>query len=452
MDTPATSYGFIRDDKIYRAPFLDFPEREIGEVRESEASTIKYFQDRFTMAVNKVASLEKAVEESENKGSYLMKLIHLRENLAKFDALGNYPALFERLDAVEAVLRDIVAKNRIKNLEIKRALIAEAEQHEHSSDWKEGADRLQEIKEKWIKTGAVDEVYQEEIEDRFNEILDTFYQRRKDFFQSKKDLINARIRRYKEINFEMYKLVRISDKRAAQQRVKELQKDWREVGKIPVFKYKKLQTDFRSLANRIFGSPDDTRPRERGPREFSRDSRDARGGRQFAPRQNPSPRGGDQGGWINPDEAIAKKKDLIRQAEKLAQDEYGDSIAEVRRLREEWKNSGRISREKSIELTQSFNQYCDLASEKSFLNRSARSRDANFDNNSKRDQLTLKIELLENLLTRDENELVSQRENIGNVASPLESRQAEGKLRLQARKVEAKKELLRSLRNELASV
>ncbi len=53
------------------------------------------------MAVNKVASLEKAVEESENKGSYLMKLIHLRENLAKFDALGNYPALFDRLDAVE---------------------------------------------------------------------------------------------------------------------------------------------------------------------------------------------------------------------------------------------------------------------------------------------------------------------------------------------------------------
>ena len=452
MDTPATSYGFIRDDKIYRAPFLDVPEREIGEVRESEASTIKYFQDRFTMAVNKVASLEKAVEESENKGSYLMKLIHLRENLAKFDALGNYPALFERLDAVEGVLRDIVAKNRVKNLEIKRALIAEAEPHEHSSDWKEGADSLQEIKEKWIKTGAVDDEYQEDIEDRFNEILDTFYQRRKEFFQSKKDLVNVRIRHYKEINFEMYKLVRQSDKRAAQQRVKELQKDWRDVGKIPVFKYKKLQIDFRSLANRIFGSPDDARPRERSPRDYDRDSRDSRGPRQFAPRQNPSPRGGnDPGGWVNPDEAIAKKKDLIRQAGKLAQDDYGDSIAEVRRLREEWKDSGRISREKSIELTQSFNQYCDLASEKSFLNRSARSKDSNFDNNPKRDQLTLKIELLENLLTRDENELASQRENIGNVASPLESRQAEGKLRLQARKVDAKKELLRSLRDELTS-
>lgn len=441
MDTPATSYGFIRDDKIYRAPFLDVPEREIGEVRESEASTIKYFQDRYTMAVNKVASLEKAVEESENKGSYLMKLIHLRENLAKFDALGNYPALFERLDVIENVLRDIVAKNRVKNLEIKRALIAEAEQHEHSSDWKEGADSLQEIKEKWIKTGAVDDEYREEIEDRFNEILDTFYQRRKEFFNAKKDLVNARIRRYKEMNFEMYKLVRQSDKRAAQQRVKELQKDWRDIGKIPVFKYKKLQTDFRSLANRIFGSPDDT---QRPNRDAGGYPREARGPRQFAPRQNPSR----QEGWVNPDEAIAKKKDLIRQAEKLAEDDHGDGVSEVRRLREEWKNSGRISREKSIDLTNSFNKASDMASEKSFLNRSARSKDPDFDNKSREEQLTLKINLLEHSVTRDENELVSQRESIGNVASPLESRQAEGKLRLQLRKVNAKKELLQLLKNE----
>ncbi len=435
MDTPATSYGFIRDDKIYRAPFLDHPEREIGEVRESEASTIQYFQNRFTMAENKVAALEQSVEESENKGSYLMKLIHLRDNLARFDALGDYPALFERLDAVEEILREIIAKNRIKNLEIKRALIEEAEVHENSSDWKEGADSLQEIKEKWIKTGAVDEQYQEEIEDRFNQILDNFYQRRKDFFQSKKDLTNARIRRYKEINFEMHKLVRQADKRAAQQRVKELQKDWREVGKIPVFKYKRLQTDFRSLANRIFGSPDDTQ------------SRRPSGSRQFAPRQNTAPA---REGWVNPNEAISTKKDLIRQAQQLAEDTEGDTIQEVRRLREAWKNSGRISREKSLELTTQFNGACDKASEQSFLNRAARAEDPDYDNNSRREQVSLKIGLLENSLVRDENELAARRENVGNQANPLEARQAEGKLRQQIRKVNTKRELIQSLKNELA--
>ncbi|MGB3849773.1 MAG: DUF349 domain-containing protein [Tunicatimonas sp.] len=438
MDTPATPYGFIRDDKIYRAPFLDHPEREIGEVRESEASTIQYFQNRFTMAENKVASLEQSVEESENKGSYLMKLVHLRDNLAKFDALGDYPALFVRLDAVEEMLRDIIAKNRIKNLEIKRALIEEAEVHEHSSDWKEGADSLQEIKEKWIKTGAVDEEYQVEVEDRFNQILDTFYQRRKDFFQSKKELTNVRIRRYKEINFEMHQLVRQDDKRAAQQRVKELQKDWREVGKIPVFKYKRLQSDFRSLANRIFGSPDQA---------SSYRSPDGRGTRQFAPRQNSAPA---REGWVNPNEAISTKKDLIQQAQQLAEDTEGDTIQEVRRLREAWKNSGRISREKSIELTTQFNTACDQASEQSFLNRAARAEDSEYDNIPRSEQVSLKIDLLEKSLERDERELANRRENVGNQANPLEARQAENRLRQQIRKVNTKRELIQSLKNELA--
>ena len=453
MDTPATSYGFSRYDKIFRAPFLDYPEREIGEVRESEASTTKYFEDRFTMAVNKVANLEKAVEESENKGSYLMKLIHLRDNLAKFDALGDYPALFERLDAIESVLRDIIAKNRVKNLEIKQALLAEAEQHEHSSDWKEGADRLQEIKEKWIKTGAVDDELQEDIENRFNEILDTFYQRRKTFFQSKKDMVNTRIRRYKEMNFEMHKLVRMEDKKAAQQRVKELQREWRDVGKVPVFKYKKLQTDFRSLANRIFGSPDDTRGQYARPQQYGQERggyQDRERPRQFAPRQNPAERGREA--WVNPNEAISNKKALIKRAEELARDDDGDSVQEVRRLREEWKNSGRISREKSIELNNQFNEACDMASEKSFLNRSSRAKNTDFDNKPEEERLSIKIELLEGLVQRDENDLISSQDNIGNMASPMEARQAEGKLRLLSRKVQAKKELLRSLKNELASL
>ncbi len=401
------------------------------------------------MAVNKVASLEKAVEESENKGSYLMKLIHLRENLAKFDALGNYPALFERLDAIESVLRDIIAKNRVKNLEIKQALIAEAEQHEHSSDWKEGADSLQEIKEKWIKTGAVDDERQEAIENRFNEILDTFYQRRKAFFQSKKDMVNTRIRRYKEMNFEMHKLVRMEDKKTAQQRVKELQREWREVGKVPVFKYKKLQTDFRSLANRIFGSPDDTRSQYARPQYNQGGYQDRERPRQFAPRQNPDR---EREAWVNPNEAIANKKTLIKRAEELARDDEGDSIQEVRRLREDWKNSGRISREKSMELNRQFNEACDMASEKSFLNRSARAKNTDFDNKTEEERLSIKIELLDALVKRDENDLTGYQDNMGNMASPMEARQAEGKLRLLSRKVQAKKELLRSLKNELASL
>ena len=98
-----------------------------------------------------------------------------------------------------------------------------------------------------------------------------------------------------------------------------------------------------------------------------------------------------------------------------------------------------------------FNKASDLASEKSFLNRSARSKAPDYDDQPKAEQLKLKISLLEHAVNRDENDLVTLRENIGNVASPLESRQAEGKLRLQVRKVNAKRDLLDTFRGELAS-
>ena len=153
-----------------------------------------------------------------------------------------------------------------------------------------------------------------------------------------------------------------------------------------------------------------------------------------------------------PTRPLPTKKTLIKRAEELARDDEGDSIQEVRRLREDWKNSGRISREKSMELNRQFNEACDMASEKSFLNRSARAKNTDFDNKTEEERLSIKIELLDALVKRDENDLTGYQDNMGNMASPMEARQAEGKLRLLSRKVQAKKELLRSLKNELASL
>ena len=433
MDKPATPYGFTRDGKIYRVAFLDYPEREIGEVRESEESTIAYFTNRFAMAEKKVDTLEKAIEESENKGSYLMKLIHLRESLSKFDALGNYEMLFERMDALEETLQEIISHNRVKNLEIKRALIGEAEEFEHSSDWQGGTEALQEIKDKWIKTGSVAKEYQEEVEGRFNEILDNFYQRRKQFFLEKKELINKRIRRYKEINFEMNRLARSKDKREARNRAKELQVEWREVGKVPAGKYMKLHADFRALSNKIFRDPREGNfKRPESPQRYGDTAR--------APRKD----------WVNPEEAITTKRALIREAQQLAQRER-DTVSEVQRLQEAWKNSGRISREKSIELTDIFNKACDKATERSFLNRLARAKSAMADIQDEKDEVLLKIDLLEKSIARDEQEVSASREASRNASARPDPR-VDGKIRAQARKINAKKELLQELQETLSEL
>lgn len=420
-------HGFIREGKIYRNAFLDFPAREIGEVRESEASTIKYFEDRFTMAENKVNTLEKAIHESENKGSYLMKLIHMRDYLINFDALGDYESLFKKLDVLEEMLRDIIARNRVKNLEIKRALIAEAEQYKNSTDWKEASDNLAEIKSKWIKTGAVEEEHQDEIENRFQEILDSFYQRRKAFFDERKQLVKDRIYRYRGLIFAARRYQRYEDRYEAMEKAKKLQREWKEIGKIPGFKYNQLFKEFRQTVGQIF------KPTQRTPYQS--------GGFRQRSRQGT-------------EDALAKKKELIARARELENEENINVIDAVKQLRLAWKNSGMVPREQAYELHDIFNEACNMATEKNFLNRLVKSKFPDYASLPEREKVSRKINLLNNLIVRDEKELELYKENVEKFSTDSSGmeKHVDSKLRIQQSKIAVKKKFLAELKQQLNSL
>lgn len=447
---PTNPYGFIKGGKIYRNAFLEYPEREIGEVRESEESTIKYFEDRFAMAEKKVENLEQAVEASDNKGSYLMKLVHMREQLANFDALGDYPVLYEKLDAIEVMLREIIAKNRVKNLEIKRALIAEAEAFEDSTDWKEATEQLKEIKNKWIRTGAVDKEYEEEIESRFTEILDNFFQRRNQFFEDRKRMIGDRLQQYREIIYELRGLLRSENPREHIPRVKELQAKWKEVGKVPPRSYGKFFKDYKYLTSKFFRPQRPYDQRQRSYRPRTNQMQDGRRS-SFPPRRRPDSQHTPSN--YNMDEMLERKKELLNQATELAQKEGEDVIEDVKRLRFLWKRTGKLPRHIGGNITADFIRACDMASEKSFLNRLARSKNPDFDQADEEQQLNLKINLLNNLITRDQKELDVYKENAEKFSSNNNynnmDREVSMKLRSQQRKVAVKKALMQQLLDDL---
>src|SRR5690606_7262899 len=101
-------YGYIKEGKVYLKGFLGQEDRLIGEVKEDEASTIKYFEVRFQTVKEKVEQLKKDIEENQNKGSFLMKLIHLRNSLMNYDALGDFVPLIEELNGLEITLEEII--------------------------------------------------------------------------------------------------------------------------------------------------------------------------------------------------------------------------------------------------------------------------------------------------------------------------------------------------------
>ena len=176
-------YGYIKDNKVYLKGFLGKADREIGEVKEDEASTIAYFEDRFEQIKEKVEKLKSDIQENQNKGSFLMKLIHLRDSLYESDALGDFIPLIEELNQQEEYLNEIIQANRAKNLEVKKALILEAESMKDDTDWKATTEFYKDLKMRWIKTGPVEKEIQEEIETQFNDAVQHFFENRRHFFE-----------------------------------------------------------------------------------------------------------------------------------------------------------------------------------------------------------------------------------------------------------------------------
>ena len=237
-------FGYVKEGKIYRTGWSDFPDKEIGEVRDDniEKST-EFFQERFTDLESKVIEVTTKIDESENKGSFLMKLVHLRDQLPEHDGLGDYSTLRSKIDQYETLVRDIIQKNRERNTEIKTALIEEAGELEDIVNWKEATEKAHDLKARWIKTGSAEEEKNEELETSFWGIVTHFFDRKKQFYEDKQKLIVHRQNKYEELVQEAQNLGALRGKERFD-KVKDLKARWKENGGIPSEQYQPLHDAF----------------------------------------------------------------------------------------------------------------------------------------------------------------------------------------------------------------
>ncbi len=240
--TLENEYAYINDGKVFLKGYLEMPDRQIGEVKRTEEEAFQYFVNRYQIAVNKVNQLESEITEAQNKGSFLTKLTQLRKRLLNFDGIGDFIPLLKILDEQETFLRSLIVDNQTNNLGIKEALIAEAEEAKDDVDWNIVAEKLQDIKTRWIRTGPVDKPFQDQVELNFKETLDDFYQRRKAFYEEQNRIIGDRMEKYAELVRGAEMLFRMGNWELSFIELKRLQSEWRNVGDVPP---KRLKYEFR---------------------------------------------------------------------------------------------------------------------------------------------------------------------------------------------------------------
>lgn len=412
MDHP---YGYIKNTKVYLRGFLGVADREIGEVKENEASTLKYFEARFDQIKVKVEKLKNDIQENQNKGSFLMKLIHLRESLFDSDALGDFVPLIENLNQQEGLLNEIIQSNRSKNLEVKNSLIEEADSMKDDTDWKETTEFFKELKLRWIKTGPVEKELHEEIEARFNDAVQTFFENRRHFFEGMALQAEENIKIYESLVLQAREAHDLPDSKMAFDISKKIQRQWKEAGKVPAEKRQPLWDEFSKLNNRIFS--------------------------RYKRTLNPGPQ-------MNPRDLMKKIETLTEDIKRLVNVPTSyEVISKAKAIQEEWRKLPPRKPKEATLTARSFQFYSDIVFEKSFLEKLIHGKYPDFNEMPASEQNQLKTALLKDLLHRDQSELDTMQNNTDNFRVQTEDFEIMMKKKLSAlkRKVEVKNYLLKQL-------
>lgn len=375
-------YGYIRENKVFLKGFMGQADRQIGEVKEDEVSTLKYFEARYALLGGKVERLKADIQENENKGSFLMKLIHLRDSLMQADALGDFIPLIEELNEQESLLNEIILGNRAKNLEIKTILIAEAEQLKDSIDWKETTEAFKELKLRWIKTGPVEKEKQDEIEGQFEAIVQHFFENRKYFFEGLALQADENIKTYESLVEQARDAHDFPDVKMAFEISKKIQRQWKESGKVPAERRQPLWDEFSKLNNRIFS--------------------------KYKRTLNPGP-------MMHPRELMQKVETLTEEIKQMASKTTSYSlISRAKGIQEEWRKLPERKPKEANLIVRSFQFFSDIVFEKAFLEKLVHGKFEDFDDKSVEEQTQIKIALVKDLLRRDQTELEAAQANSEN--------------------------------------
>lgn len=408
-------YGYIKNSKVYLKGFLGQEDRVIGEVKEDEESTIKYFETRFDHLKEKVATLRKDIEENQNKGSFLMKLIHLKDSLMQADALGDFVPLIEELSQLEAYLNEIIQSNRVKNLEVKRQLIEEAETRKNDTDWKETTEFYKDLKLRWIKTGPVEKELHDEIEEEFDSRVQHFFENRRHFYEGMAMQAEENIKVYEALVNQAREAHDFPDAKTAFEISKKIQKEWKSAGKVPAEKRQPLWDEFSRLNNRI----------------FSRYKRSLQTGPQMSSK-----------------EVMQKVESLTNEIKELSsQPSTYEIVGKAKEIQAEWRKLPvRKPREANL-LVRSFQFFSDIVFEKAFLEKLVHGKYNDFDSKPESEKTQIKTAILKDLLKRDQTELETAQENSQNFRVNSGDFDAMMKKKLFAikRKVDVKNYILKQL-------
>jgi hypothetical protein len=144
---------------------------------------------------------------------------------------------------------DKLKDQQVHNYNLKLDLCQQAEALKSSTDWRKTSNELIRLQAEWKKIGPVPKKHSDKIWKRFRAACDDFFNAKSHFFSniqaSEEENLNKKlelIRRVKEFQFG-------DDKSQNLENLKNFQREWTEIGHIPIKEKDRIQNEFRTIVN-----------------------------------------------------------------------------------------------------------------------------------------------------------------------------------------------------------
>jgi hypothetical protein len=134
---------------------------------------------------------------------------------------------------------------------VKEELVTEAETLSESSDWAATANRLKELMTEWKAAPRASKEAEQRLWERFRAAQDAFFTRRSEIFSARDAELRGNLERKQQLLTEAEALSVDSDPKAAQVRLREIQGQWHDVGRLPRESGSGLDRRLRAVEDRV---------------------------------------------------------------------------------------------------------------------------------------------------------------------------------------------------------
>ena len=163
-----------------------------------------------------------------------------------------YRSLCDKFFSLKREFTHQEKEEQTNNLQLKQDLCVQAEALKDSTEWKATTEEFISLQNKWKEIGSVPPKYQESIWKQFRKDCDYFFEQKAKYFSSIDSEYDKNLKTKRALIEQIKNFEQSKNPKDSFEQLKEFQRQWSEIGFVPLKHKKTIQDEYRDAINKQF--------------------------------------------------------------------------------------------------------------------------------------------------------------------------------------------------------